>query len=67
MTDKEVCRYLELVDRRLFILIHSGIDWKPDYTPELEAVDRELAGLKEMVNREHEKRKICGMQVAPQG
>lgn len=37
MTDKEVCRYLELVDRRLFILIHSGIDWKPEYTPELEA------------------------------
>lgn len=55
MTDKEVCRYLELVDRRLFILIHSGIDWKPDYTPELEAIDRELAGLRKMVDCEHEK------------
>ncbi len=55
MTDKEVCRYLELVDRRLFILIHSGIDWKPVYTPELEAIDRELAGLRKMVDREREK------------
>lgn len=54
MTDKEVCRYLGLVDRRLFIIIHSGIDWKPEYALELEAIDRELARLKEMVDYEHE-------------
>ena len=42
MTDKEICRYLELVDRRLFILVHSGINWKPEYAEELEAIDREL-------------------------
>lgn len=57
MTDKEVCRYLELVDRRLFILTHSGIDWKPEYAAELEAIDRKLTELKKVVNREHEKRR----------
>lgn len=58
MTDKEVCRYLGLVNRRLFIIIHSGIDWKPEYALELEAIDRELARLKEMVNCEHENMRI---------
>lgn len=57
MTDKEVCRYLELLSRRLFILAHSGIDWKPEYVSELEAVDKELAELKEMVDYEHRKRR----------
>ena len=51
MTDEEVCRYLELVDRRLFILTHSGINWKPEYGSEMEALDRELAGLRVMIDR----------------
>ena len=46
MTDREVCRYMELMDRRVFILTHSGISWKPEYGPELEAIDRELARLR---------------------
>lgn len=50
MTDKEICRYLELVDRRLFILVHSGINWKPEYAEELEE-------LKKVVDSEHEKRR----------
>lgn len=57
MTDKEICRYLELVDRRLFILVHSGINWKPEYAEELEAIDRELEELKKVVDSEHEKRR----------
>ena len=28
MTDKEICRYLELVDRRLFILVHVSANDK---------------------------------------
>lgn len=57
MTGKEICRYLELVDRRLFILIHSGIHWKSEYAEELEAIDRELEELKKVVDSEHEKRR----------
>ncbi len=52
MTDKEVVRYLTLVDRKLTILT-SGIRWKPEYGPELEAIDREIEGLREKVDREH--------------
>ena len=53
MTDKEVCRYIDLVDRRVFIISHSGVDWKPEYAAELEAIDRELAELRRKVDREH--------------
>lgn len=53
MSEKEVCRYLELVDRRLFIVIHSGIDWQQEYGPELEAIDEELSGLKTLVEMTH--------------
>ena len=41
MTEKEVLRYLALVERRLFILT-AGIHWKPDYASELKAIDQEL-------------------------
>ena len=54
MSDKQVVRYLELVNRSLFILTHSGIDWKPEYGSELEAIDQELAELRPLVEQEHE-------------
>ena len=53
MTDKEVCRYIDLVDRRVFIITHSGVDWKPEYSAELEAIDRELTELRKKVDREY--------------
>jgi len=56
MGAEEVCRYLELLDRRLYIVTHSGIDWKPEYGSELAAVDRELAGLRKLIDQEHERR-----------
>mgnify|MGYP001057081119 CR=1 FL=1 len=58
MSDKEVCRYLELVDRRLFIIIHSGIDWKPGYISEMEDIDKELAELRVLVEKAHRQRRI---------
>lgn len=59
MTDKEVSRYLKLVERRLYILNHSGIDWKPEYGPELAIIDQELAELRKVVEAEHSRRKEC--------
>lgn len=47
MSDKQVLKYLQLVDRRLYILLNSGINWKPEYGPELEKIDKELAKLQE--------------------
>ncbi len=52
MTEKEVLRYLALVERRLFILT-AGIHWKPDYASELKAIDQELAKLRVLVDKEH--------------
>ena len=48
MTSDQVLRYLELNSWRLFILLHSGIDWRPEYGPELEKIMRELEELKEI-------------------
>lgn len=58
MSDKEVCRYLELVDRRLFIIIHSGIDWKTGYISEMEDIDKELAELRVLVEKAHRQKRI---------
>lgn len=57
MTDKEVCRYIDLADRKVFIIAHSGVEWKPEYAAELEAIDRELAELRKKVDQEHRRRK----------
>ena len=58
MNASEINRYLELVDRRLFILVHSGVDWQAEYATELEAIDKELAELRKLVDREHERRRV---------
>lgn len=56
MTDKEVCRYLELTDRWLFILTHSGVDWKPEFESEMRAIEAEIAELRVLVEQEHKQR-----------
>ncbi len=53
MTEKDIICYLGLVNRRLFIVTHSGIDWKPEYGPELECIDREIADMRLIIEREH--------------
>ena len=56
MTQKDVLRYICLVDRRLTLLT-SGVHWKPEYDRELEHIDRELSELRVLVDVEHGKRK----------
>ena len=55
MTDKDVLRYLYLVERRLELL-DAGVDWKPEYEAELEAVNQELKELRGLMEQEHERR-----------
>lgn len=52
----QIMRYLDLVDRRLEILVHSGVDWQPEYEDVLAAIDKELAELRQLVDREHQRR-----------
>ena len=51
MTEEQVNRYLDLVNRRLFILTHKGIDWKPEYAGELKQIDQELEQLRPIVEQ----------------
>lgn len=55
LTDKDVTRYLWLVDRKLSLLT-AGIDWKTEYGPELEAIDKEIKELRVLIDREHARR-----------
>ena len=52
MSEKEVLKYLTMVERRLFILT-AGINWKPKYASELKAIDQELAKLRVLLDQEH--------------
>lgn len=56
MTDKEVLRYLTLVDRKLDICLNSGVNWKPEYEEELTNIDKELSKLRILVEAEHTRR-----------
>ncbi|MDO5808457.1 MAG: excisionase family DNA-binding protein [Lachnospiraceae bacterium] len=51
MTAEQINRYLDLVNRRLYILVHSGIDWKPEYETELQQIDREIAEMRPIVEQ----------------
>lgn len=57
MTATDVIQYLALADRRMFIIEHSGVSWRPEYGPELESIDRELARLRKVIDAEHIRRK----------
>lgn len=46
-TEKKILRYLHLVDRRLYIIMHSGIEWRPEYGPEMDQIDKELLQLRD--------------------
>lgn len=55
MTQKDVLRYLYLVDRRLTILT-SGVRWKPEYETELKDIDKELSELRFLADEERKKK-----------
>lgn len=58
MKQEQINRYLDLVHRRTFILLHSGIEWKPEYEKEMQQIDQELAVLRPLVDREHKRREM---------
>lgn len=56
MTEEQTSRYIELVHRRVFILTHSGVDWKSEYAEEMKRIDEELRALRPLVDQEHNRR-----------
>lgn len=55
MNEHQISRYLELINRRLYIILHSGIDWKPEYQLELNEINKELAKLRKVIDAIHNK------------
>ena len=51
LTVEDIARYMLLAERKAYILMHSGISWKPEYGPELEDIDKELAILRVLVDQ----------------
>lgn len=41
-----VVRYLDLLSRSSYIVLHSGIDWKPEYEQELKLIDSEIEDIR---------------------
>ena len=56
MTNHDVSKYIDLLHRRTFILLHSGIDWKPEYEAELQQINQELDLLRSLVDQEHSRK-----------
>jgi len=50
LSEEQLIRYLQLTDRRMFIVMHSGISWDPEYSQELEEIDREIAILRTAID-----------------
>lgn len=57
MTQSQVLRYLELVERKLYIFSHSGVSWKQEYNEEMDQINQELEKLLPLVEAERSKRK----------
>lgn len=56
MNKHDVSKYIDLLHRRTFILLRSGIDWKPEYEAELQQINQELALLRPLVDQEHSRK-----------
>lgn len=52
-TQDDVLEYLRLLDRRCFIVMHSGISWKPEYAQELEEIDKRFVVLRVRLDAAH--------------
>lgn len=55
LTEEEILEYLRMVDRRLELHL-MGVNWKQEYTEELERIEKRLAVLRKKVDAEHERR-----------
>ena len=57
MTVEQVTEYLDLINRRLYILTHSGIHWKPEYAQELDGINQKIEELRSTVEQARKEKK----------
>lgn len=58
MTDQQILRYLQLAYRLSEIALLSGVDWKPEYGPEITQIEKELSELRPLVDQAHQEEEI---------
>ena len=51
INDTQLLKYLDLVKRRMFITLHSCINWKPEYSQEFVDIDKEISSLRKFTGR----------------
>lgn len=51
MTEK-ILEYTRLVKRYSFLLMHSGVSWKPEYETEMKSLEKKLSFLKAEISKE---------------
>lgn len=56
MTDKQVIEYIDLIHRRMQILINSGVSWKPEYADEMKRIDARITELLPLVEAERKRK-----------
>lgn len=56
MTDKQVLKYLDLLNRKSNILVNSGVNWKPEYENEMKEINKELSELLPLIEEERKNR-----------
>lgn len=57
MAEQQILEYIELCSRKMYILLHNGISWQPEYENELQQINQKLALLRPLVDVEHNRRK----------
>lgn len=52
LTVNKIARYTALMDRRQYIIMHSGQSWQPEWEQKLQEIDRELEELRLLIDAE---------------
>lgn len=52
VTNDQVVKYLTLLDQKVRITAHSGVEWRPEYSAELMEIDKALSELRSTINEE---------------
>ncbi len=55
VTNDQVVKYLTLLDQKVRITAHSGVEWRPEYSTELMEIDKALSELRSTINEERVK------------
>ncbi len=65
MTNGQISEFLLLLDRKTAITSHSVTDWRPEYSTELQEIEKELSVLRVAADQERGSRTLDGGEYVP--